>query len=1269
MDMRNGMMNGIKKLYGEVSMRKKTTKNTQSSGWMARTSLVLILTMLFSMFMHQGWYRPQRSEATGTTNGRAVFGNNSTTPQQSGYTASTNTFAAGAATVTGAIPTFMVNKSSPSATENIAGYVTTGGVLYIMRYSGGSWTNEWNATVGGNGVNGRRFDIAYEASGRAMVVYSRNAMGSTGNEMGYRIWTPGAPGSWSAEAYINSANLTRSVANNAVAWIKLAARRGTNQIGLAAVDNGNAVLNTATLTSFVWNGSAWGNEPATALETTYSCSATITTAIQYDNFDIAYESLSGDLIVVWSYQHTTTLANKYANFDGSAWGTGNLPGATQRAAQQTYAVANPRTDQILAIVVRSGTAGIYGYIWNGGAWDAQTSLGITMTATATVNKHWATGQWLNVAGTEYAVAIAQTSTVGTIGYNYFTGSAWGTAATLTGVGATNALSWVDSDDDQNVPDTLIFTGSYLNTTNILLARRLVLTAGPTFTWTAPTGSPMGSALTNVTTQNFDFEYEQMDITPPTTSGVTIDSPVYNTFVGSPFTFHGDLADLDSAVSACTVCVKNGAECISTDAWVAGTLSGSGPWTCTATNVTTYSNGGAIASGNVVYVDVRGTSTGGTNTNGGTAVFKTMDKTGPTDGTLSLTPGVDQNALSWTAATDAQSGVAYYDVRSLPGTTVPADCNSGASVYSGTGLSYTHIVTPYAGGYSYRVCAVDNVAMKSAGQTRTGLPLWSSTISSCTRCHASPVPGGARNNPEGAVVGSHESHTTTCSVCHVVPGGTEYGHRDSNINMLTGAAGLSGGYYDKNNNAVYEATDATFAQTNTGTPPTASCRNISCHGGNNPTPQWGIGTVGCTDCHNAVINSPVAQSLDATVTTRRNVVQEFKNTWSHKRSTAGGVPANTVITKEDCIVCHMEGNMSTGKTNPAYHANGYIDLRNPDTGNPIEDATWTNSPAGAGSYSSSGTALNSNATASNRLVRFSRDLGSNILEIQARSIQVNQCLKCHDADGAASTSAQVPGGSAFQPFGVAITGHAAPYNSNGNSNVVNVAASFATSNSTYHPISGKQNNSYTQGTLMVAPWNMTKTTGNTTSWGYLMTCWDCHAPAGTSGVQTTTVTAHGGAATLRSPAYAGGTTAPANICLVCHATTYASTSGNHAAGSAFTGGSTNMNTTTMPRCTYCHAYTAAAGGTAAYNLASRPLRGENAHGFNDRDPNTVGSKWVNGVNSHRPYAFIRNTLSYWSPTSVSTAGETLQRSRGCTGTGGTCDNNMTATTTYSTGGVY
>jgi hypothetical protein len=62
--------------------------------------------------------------AVGTANGRAILSNNTTTPQVSAYTAS-NTFAAAAGAAAGAIPSFMVNRSCTTQTENIIGYVTT----------------------------------------------------------------------------------------------------------------------------------------------------------------------------------------------------------------------------------------------------------------------------------------------------------------------------------------------------------------------------------------------------------------------------------------------------------------------------------------------------------------------------------------------------------------------------------------------------------------------------------------------------------------------------------------------------------------------------------------------------------------------------------------------------------------------------------------------------------------------------------------------------------------------------------------------------------------------------------------------------------------------------------------------------------------------------------------------------------------------------------------------------------------------------------------
>jgi predicted CxxxxCH...CXXCH cytochrome family protein len=566
--------------------------------------------------------------------------------------------------------------------------------------------------------------------------------------------------------------------------------------------------------------------------------------------------------------------------------------------------------------------------------------------------------------------------------------------------------------------------------------------------------------------------------------------------------------------------------------------------------------------------------------------------------------------------------------------VCGDCHAGAvsGVSGGTAHldgnidvidGYPTNVTKHAAGSGYSTCSTASCHVNAYGVGSAITPTWS-TVAGCGSCHGNSA-NGAPNTGSHAV---HLASYPVCGDCHTgaasgVSGGSA--HLDGDIDVINGYP-----------------TNVTKHTAGSGY---SSCTTAPCHG----TRTWGAaGASDCVSCHSSTQTITVGPL--AGTGSRRAVALEFANTWSHKRSAGGAV------TNYDCIVCHMEGDMSTGSRNATYHANGYIDLRDPDTGATIKGVTFGG--ADPGSYTSTGTDMT--------FPRFSRDLSSNVLEPEVQAIMVNLCLKCHDANGALSASAQVPGGSALKPFATTITGHVAPYNSNGNGNVVDVSSSFDTANAAYHPVKGKQNNSYAQGTRMIAPWDMTKTPGNTTSWGYLMSCWDCHAPSGASGVQTSTATAHGGAATLRGTAYNGGTTAAANLCLNCHATTYASTAGNHGAGSAFaTGGSSgNMNTTTMQRCTYCHAYTAAVGGTNAYNLTSRPLRAENAHGVNDRTAGTVGSTWTtSGV---KPYAFIRNTLSVWAPATV--GGAAPPSAHTCTGTGGTCNNNM-SNSSYTPGGAY
>lgn len=365
-------------------------------------------------------------------------------------------------------------------------------------------------------------------------------------------------------------------------------------------------------------------------------------------------------------------------------------------------------------------------------------------------------------------------------------------------------------------------------------------------------------------------------------------------------------------------------------------------------------------------------------------------------------------------------------------------------------------------------------------------------------------------------------------------------------------------------------------------------------------------------------------------TRRAIVPEFKNAWSHKRSTSPTVPANITVNKWDCIVCHMEGDAATGDPSTA-HQNGVLDLRDPDTGNTITDATWGGT--GAGSYTVSGTPVT--------FTQFSRNLGSSTLEQPVRAIMITQCLRCHDGNGAAAFGAGLPlnplltanpGSSAEKPFATTVTYTTTPVNPSGTQTangvlggVVNVNSSFLTSNSSYHPILGKQNNWYSRSTRMFTPWNLAKvntTTANTNEWGLLLSCWDCHALPTDSGTITRTITAHGGTATVRGNGAATTTGAPsattgATLCWVCHQG-YNVAQSTHGAGSALTRTTNNSMTPYLQYgCNRCHAsnYT---------TVVVRPVRGEDVHGTNSL-PST-GTKTGRWSTDPRPYAFIRNTKS-------------------------------------------
>ena len=223
--------------------------------------------------------------------------------------------------------------------------------------------------------------------------------------------------------------------------------------------------------------------------------------------------------------------------------------------------------------------------------------------------------------------------------------------------------------------------------------------------------------------------------------------------------------------------------------------------------------------------------------------------------------------------------------------------------------------------------------------------------------------------------------------------------------------------------------------------TSSSRNV-----HHPSPGGD-----CISCHQFV------QDGGDGPPTRRSVVGSNGDFMKKSHHVSDG-SINEVVTIYDCGVCHMEGNPSIGQINSLYHRNNAIDLRDPDTGNPL-------------------TSFNV----------FSRDTSTNVLEGWVTNVQNNLCLKCHDANGASSPNARTPGGTALRPF------------TSNTKDAPNIFDFLNPANNFHHAVRSPGNNPYctptsTNGNIVTleSPWNQTAGTHN------LISCFDCHIANGHGG---------------------------------------------------------------------------------------------------------------------------------------------------------------------------
>jgi len=439
--------------------------------------------------------------------GLIVYSSGSTvTPFWNAYTNSSNTFGTKTAmpALTGSPRNFIV-RTSPQKIEAIAGTVTNSGVLYIYCFDGTNWTQDWSATVGGTATT-RRFDIAYEnTTGSAIVLYSTNT--ATTNELNFRkklgSSSCGSSGWGSATAF----NPARTSAF--VSWVKMVSNpiSGSNLIATIWADNNK------DLSGAIWNGTAFANEPSTVMDTSLEAINTGATFPDVESFDLAYESVTGDLMVVWGNSGGANGTNgvRYRLCTGNSatctWGSITTPPTFADDATNLDLSANPNSDEmVFASIGNAGSDLQIGY-WSGVGWTDTANVDTSAQALLAGTKLVATG-WLTSGSTTRSIVTYNDSNAANIGWYVGNGRTFSVQSDFTvSPSFASPQKWYDIAYDPKNKNQLMFGISDNNSD--LTVKRLVMTSTPAFTWTNANGSSaLETNLGQAIAKPYSFAYWQ-----------------------------------------------------------------------------------------------------------------------------------------------------------------------------------------------------------------------------------------------------------------------------------------------------------------------------------------------------------------------------------------------------------------------------------------------------------------------------------------------------------------------------------------------------------------------------------------------------------------------------------------------------------------------------------------------------------------------------------------------------------------------------------------
>jgi len=439
----------------------------------------------------------------------ATSGRNTLTSRQYDDVANTYGIEEDIALGAGANARNVVLRTSPTKGEAILAFGDNTGNLDVLCYDDTTdvWTQDFTAAIGGTGTT-KRFDVEYEkTTGNAMVIYSTNT--ATTNEIAYRTKSAGSncgTANWSSATNFN-ASRTAGI----VQWIvaEAAQNANTNNIAIAWADA------ASDLSASIWNGTAWIAEPTTVLEANLEYAVA---AQDVQSFDIAFETSTGYLMIVWSPLRTGTTACtasatlsatsciKYARYTTAWQATAAIPTVADVGTNIDIA-ANPLSTSNLIVLgaMDNGTGDLSHAYWSGTVWTGKANQDTAVQASLAGTKLIACG-WLNSGATIRSICAYNDSGTTNIGWVV------GNVATFTTQGDStpaplfaNPQKWYDFEVNPNSLDSLMFT---LSDNGLdLHSKRLVMSSTGTFAWSNTEGGvALETTLSQTTSKPFGFTF-------------------------------------------------------------------------------------------------------------------------------------------------------------------------------------------------------------------------------------------------------------------------------------------------------------------------------------------------------------------------------------------------------------------------------------------------------------------------------------------------------------------------------------------------------------------------------------------------------------------------------------------------------------------------------------------------------------------------------------------------------------------------------------------